>query len=177
MNLLFRHLCTAPYVLPLEEDWFIRENAPLDVFSRAIHVLETDSAVATVQLRPLNESAIGRGEQVQSAQDGGALVEYRRICPATGALVSSSLQYSNSACLLRRAALLQAGPAGEALLASELESDFARRVGALEPPSYCAAALGLHRGCNSTFCNAAFDHGGGSRRSPGWANPAISGRR
>ena len=161
LNVLYASLCSAPYVLVLEEDWRLRtvlaaDTAPL---RRAVDVLAADAAVGTVYLRGEADLLHDVGTWRTTPRSG---VEYRHHCARPKDEWGA---YTNGASLMRRATLARLGPMLEGQAdkyAAEREYSTRHRLAGL-----CAAELRLVPGCAHSGCNAAFDHTG-RVSSTGW---------
>lgn len=182
-NALFFGLCSAPYVLTLEEDWVARDLdededdrkqlspwfAPLE---HAMSAISRDSKLIGIILRGEHDvwehtPTIEAWRTMPSLEEeDGDDWQYRRRCLN---LKSNNVwgAYSNGASLYDRARLAQVGrmygePNDEDGFPDPYcEANYALRVGL----KYCLGEMRTREQCRTTTCNAIFEHIGGNGRS------------
>lgn len=149
LNVLFG-LCEAPYILSLEDDW---QTIPTTVpaIGAAIDVMQSDPKVCTVRLRTTNDRPYRRYGQWMTANKGAA---YRHLLmdPETGWNV-----YANGGVMLRRSALISAGPVPE-IDSKQCENAYSRLLGR----SFVGAQL------QESY--RLLHHIGNMQQSPGWTD-------
>ena len=162
VNTLYFSLCTAPYVLILEEDWLFQHGSQTrHVFQRAMDVLSFAPAdVSSVYLRPENDAVHTLSEWRKTP----ALTEFRLRCASDAG--GGWGAYTNGPSLMRRTTLLSVGRMARDDPANRwaAENDYSARMFAR---GMCGAELRLNASCDSSACNAAFVHMG-ERSSPSW---------
>jgi hypothetical protein len=164
LNTAFFRLCSAPYVLTLEEDWQFRALSPplatparRAILRHAIQIIDAEPDIAGVILR--NETFDQFATPSAWMSRGG--VEFRKYCaPIQSGIVYGA--YTNGASIYSRKRLMASGRAmfGEpenavGFPAAYAEANFALRV-ALKYP--CSAMVRTRTDCDIAACSGVFEH-------------------
>jgi hypothetical protein len=169
LNTAFFRLCSAPYIVSLEEDWAFAALAPPlatpareRILEHSIAIIDGDSGIAGVILRneTYDQFTAPRGWLRAAAADG-VEVEYRHYCaPIAGGVVYGA--YTNGASIYARERLMSIGSGiyGEPENAvgfppSYSEANYATRV-ALKYP--CSAMIRTRTDCEVISCMGVFEH-------------------
>ena len=177
LNAAIAGLCRARFMLSLEEDWEVREDAPPGVLSRAMRLLQRDQTVLSVFLRDERDESAGhiiddRWTELETGiryrrHDSSCSEEDEQTAHKCGRIWGA---WSNGGSLVDRRKLARVGLQAEREDGYFCEANYARR--ALEA-GFRGAHMHVHAdepNCTSTKCNAIFTHLGEGYRSPAWAN-------
>ena len=190
MNALIFDMCTAPYIMLMEEDWLHMDDAVIEqpalrksAISRAVSVLMSESkavkydrSVKGVFLR--DENNIGTLLPIRSEQmpkplfyrenDENKIMSSVQFMPSCMDLSRGHIfgAFSNGASIYDRSALQKVGrmygEPGDTFHDGYVEANYSFRVG-LE---FCSSRILMKSDCdkfNSEHCTAAFQHIGGGR--------------
>jgi hypothetical protein len=180
INALYFELCTAPYVLILEEDWLYMDSSVSNQTMGRRHAVARALTVASAGLRSHDgrqvngaflrpetfDTFLEEGTDVGpwkmlpvQAQNENASIEYRIYCAdksLSNALVWGS--YTNGAGLYSIESLRSLGrmygEPDDVFNGHYSEVNYAFRAGR----EYCLALVRVEDGCDTAKCNAAFQH-------------------